>query len=71
MTFTEHMKEMNKLGHIAETGECAICGATYKNYGEATWGYWNESPSEYYIGESKRCCSKCYKEKVIPARRKI
>lgn len=61
---TEYMKET----HITVKGNCVICGAPYENYGFATWGYWNESPSEYYLGEDKRCCKTCYEQKVMPAR---
>ena len=68
MTFKEWSKKVDEAGHITETGKCVICGEVYHNYGKATWGYWDEDPINYPLGEDKRCCEKCYREKVEPAR---
>lgn len=62
------MFDIDNKGHIQETGKCCFCGSDYKNYGNATWGYWSKEQEEECFGENKRCCDKCYADKIVPAR---
>lgn len=47
--------------------KCNVCGVAYEGYGNSTWGLWNIDEHDVR-GELLRCCDKCNREFVVPAR---